>query len=91
MSGRVDGRASKSYHRCMTVRVGEKGQVVIPKAIRDVVGLQPGDEVDFELRDGQVVLVQDVRERDDEPLRGRFRDGPDMAAQLLEDRRREPR
>ncbi|WP_371878717.1 AbrB/MazE/SpoVT family DNA-binding domain-containing protein [Conexibacter sp. DBS9H8] len=63
----------------MTVRVGEKGQVVIPKAIRDIAGLQPGDEVDFELRDGEVVLVQDVRERDEEPLRGRFRDGPDMA------------
>jgi AbrB family looped-hinge helix DNA binding protein len=75
----------------MTVRVGEKGQVVIPKAIRDIVGLQPGDEIDFELRDGEVVLVQDVRERDEEPLRGRFRDGPDMAAQLLDDRRREPR
>lgn len=75
----------------MTVKVGEKGQVVIPKAIRDVVGLEPGDEVDFELRDGEVVLVQDVRHRVDEPLRGRFRDGPDMAAKLLEDRRREPR
>lgn len=74
----------------MTVRVGEKGQVVIPKAIRDQVGIHPGDEVDFELRDGDVVLVQGPRET--EPLGGRFAgSGIDSAALLLEDRRREPR
>jgi antitoxin PrlF len=74
----------------MTVRVGEKGQVVIPKAIRDQVGIHPGDEVDFELRDGDVVLVQGARET--EPLGGRFAgSGIDSAALLLEDRRREPR
>ena len=41
----------------MTGRIGAKGQVVIPKALRDLARLQPGDEVEFELRDDEIVLV----------------------------------
>jgi antitoxin PrlF len=74
----------------MTVRIGSKGQVVIPKAIRDDAGLHPGDRVDFEYRGGEVVLVKGEPEM--RPLGGRYRGtGIDMAARLLEDRRREPR
>lgn len=71
----------------MTVRIGAKGQVVIPKAIRDHVGLHPGDEIDFELRDDMVTLVAQTRPS---ALGGRFA-GSGMAARLLEDRGREPR
>jgi AbrB family looped-hinge helix DNA binding protein len=45
----------------MTQRIGAKGQVVIPKAIRDRANLHPGDEVDIELRDDEIVLVEDLR------------------------------
>jgi AbrB family looped-hinge helix DNA binding protein len=41
----------------MTHKVGTKGQVVIPKAIRDLVGIRPGDEVTFE-PDGSEVRVR---------------------------------
>jgi len=71
----------------MTARIGAKGQVVIPKALRDRARLQPGDEVDFELRDEEIVVVA---RRSRPRLGGRFsRTG--MAARLLEDRAREPR
>ncbi len=71
----------------MTGRIGTKGQVVIPKALRDRARLQPGDEVDFQLRDEQIVLIV---HRTPTRLGGRFaRTG--MAGRLLADRAREPR
>lgn len=60
----------------MTHRVGPKGQVVIPKAMRDELGIEPGDEVDFELV-GESVLIKPVRSFDS--LRGMF-----AGASLLE-------
>ena len=33
----------------MTHRIGPKGQVVIPKALRDRLGITIGDEVEFSL------------------------------------------
>ena len=51
----------------MTSRVGPKGQVVLPKALRDRLGIAPGDEVDFTL-DDDAVRVEPVR--DQRSLRG---------------------
>jgi AbrB family looped-hinge helix DNA binding protein len=41
----------------MTHRVGAKGQVVIPKALREHADLHPGTEVDFALEGRAVVLA----------------------------------
>ncbi len=42
----------------MTATLTSKGQVTIPKPIRDLLGIRPGSEVDFELApDGRVVLT----------------------------------
>jgi AbrB family looped-hinge helix DNA binding protein len=71
----------------MTQKMGAKGQVVIPKDLREQAGLGPGDDVAFEPVDDGIV-VRRASER--APLRGRF-DQSGMAARLLEDRRREPR
>ena len=73
----------------MTQRVGAKGQVVIPKAMRDELGLQPGAEVEFE-RDGEAVRVIAAGAAATRGLRGRY-DASGMAAALLVDRAREPR
>jgi len=37
-------------------RIGPKGQVLIPKPIRDALGLHPGVEVIIEIRGDEVVL-----------------------------------
>ena len=43
----------------MSTRVTSKGQVTIPKKVRDHLGIRPGTAVDFEAGpDGRVVLVR---------------------------------
>ena len=37
--------SAKQEHFMATVKVGEKGQVVIPKEIRDMFGIRPGDSL----------------------------------------------
>jgi AbrB family looped-hinge helix DNA binding protein len=66
----------------MTHRVGPKGQVVIPKELRDTLGIEPGDEVDFWLEDGTVVVRLAGHRR---PLRGRFL-GSTLTTELERDR-----
>ncbi len=43
----------------MTTIVTSKGQVTIPKRVRDLLGIGPGSVIDFERgADGRVVLVK---------------------------------
>ena len=73
----------------MTHRVGPKGQVVIPKALRDEFGIEPGDEVSF-WRHGDHVAVRPASHRP--ALRGRFEGSALVDALTAErdaDRRRE--
>lgn len=53
----------------MTTKVGPKGQVVIPKPIRDRLGIAPGDDVVFWL-DGEELRLKRAGIRS---LRGRFK------------------
>jgi len=71
----------------MTSKVGLKGQVVIPKALRDELGLHPGDVVTFEL-DGRGVRVEPAHSGT--ALYGRF-GGRDLVSMLEADRGAEPR
>ncbi len=43
----------------MSTTVTSKGQVTIPKRVRDLLGIGPGSKVDFErASDGRIVLVR---------------------------------
>ncbi len=76
--------------------MGTKGQVVIPKAIREQIGIEPGDEVTFE-PDGKEVRVRRVaddpeeRRKRIEALRGIFADVPGFSTEALAAERREER
>ncbi|MHA6693975.1 AbrB/MazE/SpoVT family DNA-binding domain-containing protein [Homoserinimonas sp. A520] len=61
--------------------VGAKGQVVIPKEIRDALGIKPGQEVVFERRGDEVVLRSAPRA----PLFARFANNA-LADALLRER-----
>lgn len=39
------------------MQVTEKGQVTIPKAIRDAAGIRPGSSVSFSLEGGRIVIT----------------------------------
>ena len=71
----------------MIHRIGAKGQVVIPKELRDRVGLHPGAAVNFVLEGERIVLIP---RQSQTRLGGRF-EKSGMAARLLQDRAAEPR
>ena len=41
-----------------TAKLTTKGQITIPKEVRDHLGVETGDRLSFEIRDGGEVLVQ---------------------------------
>jgi len=79
----------------MTHRVGAKGQVVIPKGVRDEIGIEPGDEMTFEAAGTEVRMrrvLDDPARRGEaiKALRGAWKGAPGATpAELLEERRRE--
>lgn len=80
----------------MTYKVGPKGQVVIPKAIRDVLGIAPGDRVDVAQKGEEVVIRRhrdSARERARRiaGLRGMLADLPGGGTEELESLRRAER
>lgn len=45
-----------SYISDMKSRVTERGQVTIPKELRDRLGIRPGQELEFAEEDGRLIL-----------------------------------
>jgi antitoxin PrlF len=54
----------------MSTTVTSKGQVTIPKAVRDRLGIGPGSKVDFKVAaNGDIVLKRDAGEQNAAPNR----------------------
>ncbi|MCL4532466.1 MAG: AbrB/MazE/SpoVT family DNA-binding domain-containing protein [Actinobacteria bacterium] len=70
------------------IRVSAKGQIVIPKEIRDKLGIKPGDKVDFVNYAGTVIVLKSLTDPIRE-TRGMLKGGPSMTEALLRDRREE--
>lgn len=75
----------------MTHKVGPKGQVVLPKDMRDELGIAPGDEVMFDRSDDRIV-VRKARTKDEiiDSLFGALAGpGKPLTELLVESRRRD--
>ena len=72
----------------MTSTLSAKRQVSIPKKLCDQLQLEPGARIDWEAENGRLLgrpLPKDIIRE----LTGIYRDGPDLVAQLLADRKRD--
>lgn len=61
--------STESGKHASTVRVGDKGQIVIPKAARDLFGIQPGDTLLLlaDIERGIAIVRPDLFEQFPEP------------------------
>jgi AbrB family looped-hinge helix DNA binding protein len=71
-----------------TSTISAKGWIVIPSELRKKYGLRPGDRVHVREEDGRIVLVPALKDPIRE-LRGMFKGGPSMTAELVAEHRRE--
>ena len=74
----------------LSMRVGERGQVTIPKDLRDKFGLEPHDEVTFFESRGELVLRKKQAPAVEHGIRqwiGRVREMPESVDELIDDLR----
>jgi AbrB family looped-hinge helix DNA binding protein len=63
----------------MDATVAERGQITLPKAVRDALGLTKGTKLKVELIDGRIVLRKDVQDALSR-VRGRFKLPPGVTS-----------
>lgn len=63
----------------MDATVAERGQITLPKAVRDALGLTKGTKLKVELIDGRIVLRKDAQDALSR-VRGRFKLPPGVTS-----------
>lgn len=56
----------------LKLKVGRKGYIILPKSIREAVGIEEGDEVLVEVKDA--IIIKPLRRVDKRELRRRIRE-----------------
>ena len=74
----------------MKTVVGERGQVTIPKTVRDRLGLRPGQRLEVVEQDGRVVMTKDLSDDPVARLYGTLRVDEDMDTDALIEAMRGP-
>ncbi len=80
--------------KTLRVRVGPQGRIVIPAAVREEMGLGPGDELLARVEGNPRRIVLERREGVVRRLRGRFAEVPSersLSEELITERREEAR
>jgi antitoxin PrlF len=54
----IDFLSRNSYYKSMKTIVSEKGQITIPKAVRDKLGIVPGTVLEVDSVEGKLVAVK---------------------------------
>jgi len=67
--------------------ISSKGQIAIPKAVRERLNLKAGTEISIDVQGQSLVLKRFVRNHPDwHTMRGMFRAGADLLSDLTNDR-----
>jgi len=70
------------------VKTSSKGQIVIPKKIRQKLGIMPGKKVSIQVV-GQHVEISPIPDDPVKALRGILKGGPSLADELLAERKKD--
>ena len=62
--GRIFFVKSFTFYFGMHSTISEKGQVTVPKPLRDRLGIRPGDRLDFTEEDGHIVVSKATDKQD---------------------------
>ncbi|HOV88162.1 MAG TPA: AbrB/MazE/SpoVT family DNA-binding domain-containing protein [Syntrophobacteraceae bacterium] len=68
------------------VKVSSRGQIVVPKEIREKLGIKPGTRVLFQVVEQHAEIVP-LPQKPVKALRGMLKSESSLAAELLEERR----
>lgn len=71
-----------------TAKTSSKGQIVIPKPMRDQLGIKPGARVELKLAD-RLIEIRPLPEDPVREIRGSLKGRPSLADRLIKEHRQE--